>query len=80
METKGNKILHNIKIQWISMLNIAKIMMAEYKTLLVKMAMDYNTNKLTRFNYEHLCDLQILLRLAWILHMLESIYVHIKFA
>jgi len=64
METKGNKILHNVKTQWISMLNPAKIMMAEYRTLLVKMAMDYNTNKLTRLNYEHLCNLQILLRLA----------------
>jgi hypothetical protein len=44
METKGNKVLHNIKTQWISMLNLAKRMMVEYRTLLVKMAMDYNTN------------------------------------
>ncbi len=44
METKGNKILSNVKIQWISMLSLTNIVMAKYKTLLLKMAMDDNTN------------------------------------
>jgi hypothetical protein len=37
METKGNKILGKIKIWWILMLSPV---MVEYKTLLVKMAID----------------------------------------
>ncbi len=45
METKGNKILHNVKTTWISMFSLAKIMMVQYKTLLVKMVMDQNTNQ-----------------------------------
>jgi hypothetical protein len=44
------------------------------------MAMDYNTNQPTKLNYEHLCDLQILLGLACILPMLQSMHVFIKFA
>ncbi len=80
METKGNKILHNVKIQWISMLNPAKRMMAKYRTLLVKMGMDYNTNQPRKFNYEYLSDLQILLGLVCILPMLKSMHVLIKFA
>ncbi len=66
METKGNKILHNVKTKWISMLSLAKRMMVEYKTLVVKMVMDQNTNQQSKFNYEHLCELQILLGLTCI--------------
>jgi hypothetical protein len=51
METNGNKILCNNKTRWISMLSSAKKVMVEYKTLLVKMAMDQNTNQQAKFNY-----------------------------
>jgi len=61
------------------MLSLAKKMMVEYKTLLVKMAIDQNINQQAKFNYEHLCDLQILLGLACIFPMLESVHVLIKF-
>ncbi len=44
MQIKGNKIFRNVKTRWISMLNLAKKVMAEYKTLLVKMALDIPTN------------------------------------
>jgi hypothetical protein len=40
MPTKGNKKISNVKTRWISMLSHAKIIMAKYKTLLVKMAFD----------------------------------------
>ncbi len=80
MEIKGNKILHNVKTRWISMLSLAKRMMVEYKTLLVKMVMDQNTNQQSKFNYKHLCDLQILLGLACIFPLLKSMHVLIKFA
>jgi hypothetical protein len=39
LETKGRKILHNVKIRWISMLAPAKHVLQEYKTFVVKMAL-----------------------------------------
>jgi hypothetical protein len=80
MATKGNKILWNVKTRWISMLSPAKRVMAEYKILLVKMTLDNPTNQQGMLNYEHLCDIHILLRLACILPLLESMHVLIKFA
>ncbi len=44
------------------------------------MAMDSFTNHQAKLNYEHLCDLQILLVLACILPLLESIHALVKFA
>jgi hypothetical protein len=44
------------------------------------MAMDSFTNHQTKFNYEHLCDLQILLELSCIFPLLEFVHVYIKFA
>jgi hypothetical protein len=44
LETKGNKILWNMKTRWISMLNLAKRLKAKYKTFLVKMALYNHTN------------------------------------
>jgi hypothetical protein len=63
METKGNKILCNVKTQWISMLSLAKRIMVEYITLLLKMAMDNSINQQVKVNFEHLYDLQIVLNL-----------------
>jgi hypothetical protein len=37
METKGLKILHNVKTRWISMLDPFIRVINEYQTLLVKM-------------------------------------------
>ncbi len=62
------------------MLSPAKRLMAEYKTFLVKMVLDNPTNQQAKQNYEHLCDLQILLGLACILPLLESVHALIKFA
>ncbi len=45
MAIKGNKILQNVKIMWISMLSLTKKVMAKYKTLLMKMALDILTNQ-----------------------------------
>ncbi len=41
------------------MLSPAKSMMAEYKTLLVNMALDSPTNQQAKLNYEKLYDLQV---------------------
>jgi hypothetical protein len=61
------------------MLNLAKKVMAKYKTFMVKMALDSLTNQEAKHNYEHLCDLHILLGLACILPLLESVHALIKF-
>jgi hypothetical protein len=44
------------------------------------MAMDNNTNQQAKFNFKHLYDLWIVLRLACILPLLEYVHVLIKFA
>jgi len=51
-----------------------------YKALLVKMVLDNHINQQAKQIYEHLCDLQILLGLAYILPLLESMHALIKFA
>jgi len=53
------------------MLSPTKKIMVEYKTLLVKMALDNFTNQQAMLNYEHFCDLQLLLGLVCILPLLE---------
>jgi hypothetical protein len=45
-KTKGLKLLCNIKTCWISMLNLLKCLLWEYKSLIVKMHMDAPKNKL----------------------------------
>ncbi len=40
VETGGLKILQNVKIHWISMLEPLKCVLAKYKTLILKMAHD----------------------------------------
>ncbi len=51
MATKGNKIIWIVKLRWILMLNLAKKLMVEYKTFLVKMAMDNPINQQVMLNY-----------------------------
>jgi hypothetical protein len=46
----------------------------------MKMALDNLINQQAKKNYEHLCDLQILLGLACILPILEFVHALIKFA
>ncbi len=56
METKGAKILKNVKIHWISMLSPTRCVMAEYKILLMKMALDDPTNEKTKANFDLFYD------------------------
>ncbi len=44
------------------------------------MVRDSLTNHQTKLNYEHLCNLQILLVLACILHLLKFVHAFVKFA
>lgn len=41
METKVFKIVQNIKTKWINMFSPNKVILEEFKTLLVKMAHDF---------------------------------------
>jgi hypothetical protein len=66
METKGLKLLRNVKTKWISMLSPTKRVMAKYKTLLMKMALDMDVNFQAATNFEHLLDLEVLLSFACI--------------
>jgi hypothetical protein len=45
METKGNKIIYNVKTIWILMFNPSKWIMVEYKILLINLALDNLTNQ-----------------------------------
>jgi hypothetical protein len=46
--------------------------MAEYKTLLMKMALDGPTNDKAKVIFEFLCDVQSLLKFATILSLLQQ--------
>jgi hypothetical protein len=86
METKGLKILRNIKTRWISMLSPAIRAMNEYKTLLVKILGDskLKKEKMQAKNaticLNHLTDIQIVLGLTSLLPMLRLSQSLIKFA
>ncbi len=62
------------------MLSPTKRLKVRYKALLVKMVLDNHINQQAKQIYEQLCDLQILLGLAYILPLLESMHALIKFA
>ncbi len=61
METKNNKILCNIKIRWISMINLVKRVLFEYCTLLMKMALKCYHNTSAQFNLSLFIDMETLL-------------------
>jgi hypothetical protein len=72
LESKGNKILKNIKTYWISMLSPSKWVLAKYKALIVEMDVYGPTIDVAKKNYELFCDVETLLRLACVLPLLES--------
>jgi hypothetical protein len=47
LETKGLKLLHNIKIYWISIFNFLKQVLVEYNVLMVKMHPKASPHKIT---------------------------------
>jgi hypothetical protein len=80
METKGLKLLKNVKTRPNSMLSPTKWVMAEYKTLLMKMASNMDANFQAITNFEHLLVLDMLLYLFYILLFLEYVHSLIKFS
>ncbi len=73
LESKGNKLLKNIKTWQISMLSSCKIFFAKYKILVVKMAEDSDHIENAKSSYELPCGVEMLLGLACILPYLETI-------
>ncbi len=79
METKGAKILKNVKTRWIFILLLVWRVMAKYITLLINMTLDAPINDKAKTNFDVLCDVQILLGLVAILSLLQLIHNSIKF-
>jgi hypothetical protein len=71
METKGFKILRNIKTKWINIVALSKVVLEEFLILLVKMVKDVVVNESTTTNYELLCNIENILGLIYPLPMLE---------
>ncbi len=80
MEIKGNKILWNIKITWISMINPIKCVLSMYCTLLIKMAPYAPTKPSAKSNLFLLIDMETLLGLNVVMQMLKVVHSWIKFA
>jgi len=79
LETKGLKLLHNVKAMWISMLSLMKRLFVEYQTLMVHMNNDLNYVVATKTNLEYLCDVEVVMGLMCIIPMLKVVHVLIKF-
>jgi hypothetical protein len=58
LESKGNKLLKNIKTQWISMLSPCKRVFAKYKLMVMKMAKDSGHFENAKTNYELIWDVE----------------------
>jgi hypothetical protein len=80
METKGLKILKNIKTQWISMLSLAIRVMNKYKTLLVKISQDVETMATAKTCFSDFTDIRIVLGLACIMPMLCTVHSLMQYA
>lgn len=64
METKGLKILQNIKIRLINMIFTSKSVFEKFKIFLLKMVYNVLINETIVANYEFLCELNIVLKLT----------------
>jgi hypothetical protein len=80
MDTKFFKILNNVKICWISMLNPFRWILQEYCPLLSKMALNHPKILITISNLENFADVETFLNLAYIVLLLNVVKNLIKLA
>jgi hypothetical protein len=83
LQSKGGKILNNVKIRWISVLSPLRRVLSEYRVLLVKMYIDMNAKpavKGAEQNFRRLADVGTLLRLAALLPLLQTVKNLVLFA
>jgi hypothetical protein len=87
METKGLKIIHNIKTRWFSMVSPLKRVMSEYRILVQKMHEDsidgtstFASREFARTNLKFLLDISIPVALTCFLPLLETVHYLVKFS
>jgi hypothetical protein len=80
LQSKGLKILKNVKTRWISILSPAVRVMNEYKVLLVIMKEMSSSLDVAQKNLNLLCDVQVLLGLSRLLPMLRCAHLLMQFA
>lgn len=68
-----------VNVRWISMLFLDKWVFVKYKTLVVKMHNDLHIMATTNTNLQYLCDIVVVMGLACIMPLLESIRALFKF-
>jgi hypothetical protein len=74
LQTKGLKILKQVKTRWLSMMSPAIRVMNKYRTLVVKMMEDQDEVDTTRTSFHHLIDIQIVVSLSCLIPMLKSLH------
>ncbi len=80
LETKGNKLLKNVKIRWISMLALAKRVMVDITLLVVKMVINFTSNFLTKANLDISCDIEVFYGQIFLLPILKFMNNQMKVA
>jgi hypothetical protein len=78
LATSGNKILRNVKMRWLSLLDPMIRVLEEFKTLVA--LMDECPSELAKKNLLLLCNFETLLSLAAFIPLLGSVNQLIKFA
>jgi hypothetical protein len=74
LETKGLKILRQVKTRWLSMISPAIRVMNEYKTLVVKMMEDQDDMESAKTSFHHLIDVQIVVSLPCLVPMFKCLH------
>jgi hypothetical protein len=69
-ETKGLKLLHNVKSRWISMLFFIKQIFTKYKTMVVNMNDDLHIVATTKTNFQYLYNIEMVMELTCIMPLL----------
>ncbi len=80
METKATKYYQTSNQMSISMINPVKHVMSEYRTLVMKKALDAPTIAFTKSNLCLLTNVKTLLGLNAIMSLLEAVHSLIKFS
>jgi hypothetical protein len=77
---KGNKLIQNVKIRWISMVFVVQQIMEQYWPLITKMYANVMKCNIATKNLSLFCDLELILGLHAILPLLDYMHALIKLA
>jgi hypothetical protein len=73
MDIQSNKLLKNVKIRWIFILELTKRVMNEYCIIAVKIYLDFACNNFAKVKFEFVCDIEVLYRLVVLLALLKEV-------